>query len=140
MAEHTGAIKDVTSLTTSEKFSGKPSGSKKRSEIRLRKTERHNMRMYPEDYNYLSYWSDRFGMDQTDFLINAMYHYVKWRNQDYELPTAEIQRLNQMIDAVQNLAVNQQHLEKSVVNGFDAMLGIIRGDNYLVEDEDGDLS
>ena len=98
------------------------------------------MRMYPDDHNFLVYWSEQFGMDQTDFLITAMRHYVKWRNQDYDLPTAEIQRLNQMIDAVQSLVVNHEHLEKSVVNGFDAMLGMIRGDNYLVEDEDGELS
>ncbi|WP_078598345.1 hypothetical protein [Evansella clarkii] len=135
MAEHTGALKEAVPLPAP-----KPSTPKRQAAPRVKKTERHNMRMYPEDYRYLAYWSDKFGMDQTEFLINAMYHYVKWQNQDYDLPTAEIQRLNQLIDAIENLSTNQHHLGKSVVNGFDAMLGIIRGDNYLVEDEDGELS
>ncbi|PAE87672.1 hypothetical protein [Shouchella clausii] len=136
MAENASAKKEIVSIVKP-----KPSRkSAKRTVVREKKTDRHNMRMYPEDYEFLVYWADRFGMEQTEFLITAMYHYVKWRNQDYDLPTAEIQRLNQLVDAVQNLAVSQEHLEKSVVNGMDAMLGIIRGENYLVEKEDGDLS
>jgi len=103
------------------------------------KKERHNMRMYEEDYQKLVYWSDRFGMDRTEFLICAMHHYIKWKNGDYDLPSAEIQRLNQMVDAVNNLAVNQENLQRTIISGFDAMMGIIRGSNYLVEDEDGSL-
>lgn len=113
---------------------------KKPQALRDKKTGRHNMRMYEEDSQYLIYWSTKFGMDQTEFLLTAMRHYVAWRNQDYDLPTAEVQRLNQMVDAVQNLAVRQEHLEKSVVNGIDALLGLMRGDTYLVEKEDGELS
>lgn len=120
------------------------SESKEKERVKARsvkdnKTERVSMRMYQDDYNKLVYWSEAFGMDKTELLITAMHHYIKWRNGDYDLPNAEIQRLNQMIDAVNNLVVSHEHLEKSVINGFDAMLGIIRGDNYLVEKEDGDL-
>lgn len=107
--------------------------------VRDNKSERHSMRMYKDDFNTLVYWSERFGMDRTEFLIAAMHHYIKWRNQDYDLPTAEIQRLNQMVDAMQSLVTNQQNLEQTITNGFDSMLGIIRGDNYLVEQEDGSL-
>jgi hypothetical protein len=137
MAGSSSAQKEVVLLSTGGVPSTKPS---KKGPDRDKKTERHNMRLYPVDSQFLVYWADKFGMDQTEFLITAMRHYVKWRNQDYELPTAEIQRLNQMVDAVQSLVVSHEHLEKSVVNGFDAMLGIIRGDNYLVEEEDGELS
>jgi len=137
MTKTSNAHKEVVQLPTGGEPSTKPS---KKGVERAKKTGRHNMRLYPADSQFLVYWADQFGMDQTEFLIIAMRHYVKWRNQDYELPTAEIQRLNQMVDAVQSLVVSHEHLEKSVVNGFDAMLGIIRGDNYLVEEEDGELS
>lgn len=137
MAGSSSAQKEVVLLPTG----GDPSmKNAKKGADRAKKTERHNMRLYPDDSRFLVYWADQFGMDQTEFLITAMRHYVKWRNQDYELPTAEIQRLNQMVDAVQSLVVAHGHLETSVVSGFDAMLGIIRGDNYLVEEEDGELS
>lgn len=78
-------------------------------------------------------------MDRTEFLISAMNHYIQWKNGDYDLPTAERQRMNQMVDAVQSLVVSQGHLEQSLVNGLDAMLGIIRGENYLIEEDDGEL-
>lgn len=103
------------------------------------KTDRLNMRMYPADFEFLTYWSDRYGMDRSEFLITAMRHYVKHRNQDYDLPTAEIQRLNQMVDAVNNLAANQEALQTTIVNGFDALMGLARGDNYLNDEEDGKL-
>lgn len=103
------------------------------------KSERFSMRMYSDDYQKLVYWADAYGMDRTELLVAAMHHYIRWRNGDYDLPNAETQRLNQLIDAINNLIVTNQHLEKSVINGFDAMLGIIRGDNYLVEKDDGEL-
>ena len=109
------------------------------TKISKNKDERHSMRMYKEDYDMLVYWSERYGMDRTEFLITSMNHYIRWKNGDYDLPNAEIQRLNQMVDSVNNLVVSNENLEKSVINGFDSMLGIIKGDNYLIEDEDGEL-
>lgn len=103
------------------------------------KEKRHSMRMHTKDFERMAYWSEQYGMDRTEFLITSMNHYIKWRNQDYDLPTAEIQRLNQMVDAMNNLASRQENLENSVINGFDAILGIFRGDNYLLEKEDGEM-
>lgn len=103
-----------------------------------RKSERHSMRMYPEDYDKLTYWAEKFDMSSADLLVTAMSHYIGWRNGDYDLPRAETERLNQMIDAVNNLASNQGNLEKSILSSFDVMLGIIRGQNYLVEEDDGE--
>lgn len=110
-----------------------------KKDIRDSKSDRHSMRMYPDDFQKLVYWSEQFDMDRTEFLIAAMHHYIKWRNQDYDLPTAEIQRLNQMVDGLQSLVASQGSLETSVISGFNTMLGIIRGDNYLVDEEDGEL-
>lgn len=108
-------------------------------QIVVSKTERVNMRMYAADYDKLTYWSDAFGMGRTELLLTAMHHYIAHRNKDYDLPTAEIQRLNQMVDAVNNLAKNQELLQQTLVNGLDALLGIARGDNYLSDKEDGSL-
>lgn len=103
------------------------------------KSARYSMRMYDEDYHLLNYWSDAFGVDKSEFLVDAMRHYIKWKNQDYDLPTAERQRLNQLIDTIDNLAIRQRHVESAVTTGFDSVLGIMHGANYLVEDEDGQL-
>lgn len=103
------------------------------------KTERVNMRMYQADYDKLTYWSEAFDMGRSELLLTAMHHYIAHRNKDYDIPTAEIQRLNQMIDAVNNLATNQALLQQTVVNGLDALMGVVRGESYLADKEDGDL-
>lgn len=103
------------------------------------KTERHSMRMYPQDFEALAYWSKQYGVDRTEFLVTAMHHYIKWKNQDFDIPTAEIQRLNQMTDAVNSLISSQDALQKTVVQGFDTILGMSHGPSYLNEDETGDL-
>lgn len=113
--------------------------AEKKKPERDSKSERFSMRMYGDDYNRLVYWADRFGMDKTELLVASMDHYIRWKNGDYDLPSAEIQRLNQLIDAVQNLITQQQEMMKMFVSGFDAIIGMARGDNYLVDDENGDL-
>lgn len=124
---------------TRQQGTSQQGASAKAAEARSQKTERHSMRLYPEDYDTLTYWSERYAMDKTEFLVTAMYHYVKHRNGDYDLPVAEIQRLNQLVDVVGSLVSSQEALQKTVVSGLDSLIGISRGDNYLVEDESGEL-
>lgn len=103
------------------------------------KTERLSMRLYPADDEKLTYWAEKYDMSRAELLITAMHHYVGWRNGDYDLPRAETERLNQLIDGMNNLSSNQANLEKSILSSFDVLLGIIRGDNYLIDDDDGEL-
>ena len=43
------------------------------------------------------------------------------------------------MDLVTGLSSNIKSLEDVTVSGFDSLLGLTRGDNYLLEQEDGDL-
>ena len=47
--------------------------------------------------------------------------------------------MNQLVDVVTNLSSNIKSLEDVTVSGFDSLLGLTRGDNYLLEHEDGEL-
>lgn len=105
----------------------------KPEKAREQKSERHSMRLYPQDFDALVYWAERYEMDRTEFLVTAMHHYIRWRNGDYDLPNAEIQRLNQLTDSVTSLVASQEALQRTVVSGFSGMMGVVRGDNYLVE-------
>ena len=116
-----------------------PSKLEKKQVNNEAKSERINCRVYPDEHAFVTYWKDEFDMSMTEFLMESARHYVKWRCQDYDLPTAEIQRLNQMIDAVQSLTANQERLTQVVTSGFDSMIGIMRGDNYLVDEDKGGL-
>jgi hypothetical protein len=78
-------------------------------------------------------------MSANEYMEEALQQAIAHENRDYDLPTAEIARLNQLVDVVTNLSSNIKSLEDVTVSGFDSLLGLTRGDNYLLEQEDGEL-
>lgn len=100
---------------------------------------RLTLRISEDDYQRLQYWATRREMSVNDYMIEALYAQIRKENGDYDLPTAEIARLNQLVDLVTGLSSNIKSLEDVTVSGFDSLLGLTRGDNYLLEQEDGDL-
>ena len=90
-------------------------------------------------YQQLDYWSSKKGISINEFLNEAIARAIAWENKDYPIPTMEQARLNQLIDVVHILASNQKSLEQVVTEGFDSLLGLVRGDNYLLENDDGEI-
>lgn len=54
---------------------------------------------------------------------------------DFDIPTAEQMRLNQIIDGLAALSSNVESLESVMHSGFDSLIGLTRGDNYLLDEE-----
>lgn len=79
-----------------------------------KKNERLQIRLDQEEVAQLNYWSEKLNLTKTAFLRQAMQFYIRYLHNDYDLPTAEIQRLNQMVDAVTMLAQSQLTLEHTV--------------------------
>ena len=102
-------------------------------------TKRVTLRLSEEDYERLSYWADRKGFSVNEFVPVLLDRYVDIENGDYQLPTLEAARMNQLLDAVTAMSRNMESLTSIVVSGFDSLLQLSRGDNYLLEPEDGEL-
>lgn len=79
-----------------------------------KKNERLQVRLDQEEAAQLNYWSEKMNLTKTAFLRQAMQFYIRYLHNDYDLPTAEIQRLNQMVDAVTMLVQSQMTLEHTV--------------------------
>lgn len=92
-----------------------------------------------DTYERLKYWSARHECSINEYLKHALERSIAYENKDYDLPELEIQRLNQIIDVITVLSSNIQSLESVTVSGFDSLLGLTRGDNYLLENEDGEI-
>lgn len=92
-----------------------------------------------EEYEKLKYWSDRNELSVNEYILEAIERQIRYENGDYDLPTLEQARLNQLIDIITTLSYNQKSLEDTVIAGFDSLLGLVKGDNYLLRDEDGDI-
>lgn len=103
---------------------------------RLRKT----MRLHKDTVQQVEYWRKKEGLTETEFYVQAVEEKVARMNGDYDLPTLEIQRLNQLIDEIRALSTNAANLEIVVNNGFDSLIGMTRGDSYLLDQEDGELA
>lgn len=108
------------------------------SEIKATASKRLNVRMTEEEYAKLAYWSDLKGVSMSEYMVDALALKIKHENADYDLPTAEQQRLNQLIENMDVLSRNVAALETITVNGFDSLLGLVKGDNYLLDSEDGE--
>ena len=90
-------------------------------------------------YRQIEYWSEKHSVSVSQYLKDALDSAIAYENQDYPLPTLEQARLNQLIDHIGALESNFKSLESVVTSGFDSLLSLTRGDNYLLEHEDGEI-
>lgn len=99
--------------------------------VRISETDRHRA----------EYWAEKHGFNSfTEYVSEAVDEKIRRENGDYDLPTLEIARVNQLTDEIKALSTNVANLERVVVQGFDSIIGLTRGDdNYLLDDEDGEL-
>ena len=93
-----------------------------------------------DEYQRLCYWAQRHDCSINAYLHDAVLLAIQRENKDYDLPALEVQRLNQILDLLKVLSENVGSLEGILTSGFDSLLGLTRGDNYLLEPEDGELT
>lgn len=89
-----------------------------------------------DDYERIKYWADKKGMSINDYVRYALDIAIKRENKDYDLPSLEAARLNQLVDAINALTFNTANLEHIVTNGFDSILRLTRGENYLMDNDE----
>lgn len=101
--------------------------------------KRITVRVDSDTYKQLEYWAARNECSISEYLGDALAEKIANENGDYDLPKLEINRLNQLVDTITVLSSNIKSLEDVTLSGFDSLLGLTRGDNYLIEDEDGEI-
>lgn len=92
-----------------------------------------------ETFQRLQYWAKKKECSINEYLQDAVELAIKFENRDYDLPILEIARLNQLVDSMTVLSSNIKSIENVVVSGFDSLLGLTKGNNYLLESEDGEI-
>lgn len=99
------------------------------------------IRMHPDLHQRVKYWSERDGAESmNEWIQEAIEQRIARANGDYDLPTAEVARLNQLIDGYEAMARNMESLEKVILTMSDSMISMARGDSYLLDADDGELS
>lgn len=100
---------------------------------------RLTLRFSDDDFLKLQHWARKRDMSVNDFVREAVEFRINWLLKDYDLAPMEVERLNQLVDIVTVLSQNIHSLEGVVTSGFDSLLGLTRGDNYLLDEDGGDI-
>lgn len=100
---------------------------------------RRAVRLRQDTDQRASYWADKANISVNEYISEAVEEKIRRENGDYDLPTLEQARLNQLIDQMASLSTNVANLETVTTNGFDSLIGLTRGDNYLLDEEDGEI-
>lgn len=101
--------------------------------------ERVVFRVQSDQKQRIAYWADRHEQKIQEYVEEAVAQKIERENGDYDLPTLEIARLNQIADETKALAMTVANLERSFTSAMDSLLGMARGDNTYLLDEDGEL-
>lgn len=97
---------------------------------------RLTVRISEDEYNKLSYWAQHEGFSINEFVPVMLDRYISIENGNYQLPTLEAQRINQIVDVLRTLSHDIESLTVTTTSGFDSLLRLTRGDNYLLVDSD----
>lgn len=73
----------------------------------------------------IDYWKHKNNFaSRKDLLCAALNQYIAIQNQDYDLPTIEVARINQIIEVLHNQTDELHALRKAVNNGFSTVLDL----------------
>lgn len=103
--------------------------------------ERAVLRLAPDVKQRAEYWAQRRGYSSVnEYMADAVDEKIRRENLDFNIPDLLTARMNQLIDEVKANSVNTANLERVVTTGFDSLIGLTRGDSYLLDEESGELS
>ncbi len=94
---------------------------------------RANVRMTEDLYNSINYWAEKKGVKVTDYIRDALLLQIKRDNKDYDLPSLEAHRLNQIIDTLEMVSANMSCLQDIVQSNFVNLMTVMDGANYLMD-------
>mgnify|MGYP002523431040 CR=1 FL=1 len=70
--------------------------------------KRFSVRMTEDQFDKLSYWGEKEEISRNAFVVEAINHYIGFLNNDYDVPNALVERVNQLVDVISMLASNQE--------------------------------
>lgn len=98
------------------------------------------LRLHPDTKERAKYWAAKANVSVNEYMAEAVEEKIRRENGDYDLPTLEVARLNQLSDEMRSLSVNNANLQTVILQVFDTLMGLTRGDNYLLDDESGEIA
>ena len=92
-----------------------------------------------EMHKQLLFYAAKKGISINQYLYDALEHAIAWENQDYPLSTIETARLAQLVDIVSGVKSDVENIHKVIDSGFNSLLTLTKGDNYLLDGSEDDV-
>lgn len=82
----------------------------------------------------LEHFSKQENLSRSDFILEACESYINQIVTDFDIPTASVQRINQLVEGMISMENRMESLEKTVDTGLRSFIELSRGNNYLLEE------
>lgn len=110
------------------------------SKPKVEERKRVTSRFCESDFMRIAYWAEKHDLTVSEYVHDAVLLTIAHENGDWgEIPDIIVQRLNQLISNTEVLNRNVNSVGEMVESSMDSLLSLTRGDNYLLDDEDGIL-
>ena len=106
---------------------------------KTRDMKRITCRVDRDTFNHLQHFATKHSISVNEYLLLCITRQLNFENGDFDLPSATDKRLNQLVDGFKVLSDNVKSLEDIVISGFDSLVNLTKGDNYLLEEGDEDV-
>ena len=103
------------------------------------KAKRVTVTLSDDEYTQLVHWAKKHNVSINVYLHDCIEHMINWESADYDLPTAEIRRLNQLIDGMAVLSRHFQGLEGVGTSGFGMLIWVLLGGNHSLDGDGNGL-
>lgn len=97
--------------------------------------KRMELRIDPELYEMFTHFAQVNHLTRNQAMQDAMRHYMNWVNHNYDLPTAETERLNELVASQEQLRDQIYALTRQLRYGFESLLQVMHGSAYLESDQ-----
>lgn len=100
--------------------------------------KRVTVRMSQQEYDQIKHFANREDVSVNQFILNSCEHYQNWILKDFDVPTAMVQRQNQMVESINRLNSTQANLVKTITYFTDTFFNVTGTKDLLNHDEGGD--
>lgn len=100
--------------------------------------KRITVRLSEEDYDRIKHFAKREDTSVNQFIIDAANHYADWILKDFDVPTAEVKRLNQLIESMNRLTASSEAVHSTVINAVDSIYNMTLDKDLFSQDKGGD--
>ena len=101
--------------------------------------KRVQVRVSDNTYERIKYWSESKDMSINEYLLDAIDRQIRFDNKDFDYQDIFIDKMNEIIDAIEMLKQTDDNLANIVVSGFNSLLSLTRGDNNYLRDDLEDM-